>query len=141
MEASFMSPTYVRSDCSDIPPSWFQRELNGTFTRPISESSTLKESDTSMTVLPGSFGRNVCFVYIDGALRVPITRDLRHRVKDLLRGGDTNIVLDLSRVARIDAAGIGELVRAYNMTDAANGLLQIVRPTPWVRDLLARVGL
>jgi anti-anti-sigma factor len=94
-----------------------------------------------MPVLLGPCRRQVCVVYVDGPLRVPLTHDLRHSVKALLRRGDANIVLDLSRVSRVDAAGIGELVRVYNMAAAANGLLQIVQPTPWVRDVLARVRL
>jgi anti-anti-sigma factor len=50
-------------------------------------------------------------------------------------------VLDLTRVSRLDAAGVGELVRAYNMTMAAQGVLRIAHPTAWVRQILERVGL
>ena len=49
--------------------------------------------------------------------------------------------MDLTRVSMIDAAGVGELVRAYNMTVAANGVLQVVHATGWVRQILERVGL
>jgi anti-anti-sigma factor len=50
-------------------------------------------------------------------------------------------MLDLARVSRIDAAGVGELVRAYNMTTAAGGVLRIANATTMVRELLELAGL
>lgn len=88
---------------------------------------------------PCSPGR--CVLYLEGALRAPLDGKLRHDVGVLLRLGGRIIVLDLTRVSRIDAAGIGELVRAYNMTLETNGVLQIVNPSPWVHQILERVGL
>jgi anti-anti-sigma factor len=55
--------------------------------------------------------------------------------------GERDIVLDLARVSKIDAAGVGELVRAYNMSRAADGALRIVHATQWVREVLERVQL
>jgi anti-anti-sigma factor len=72
---------------------------------------------------------------------MPLNGALRHNIGAQLRRGRRTIVLDLSAVATIDAAGIGELVRAYNMTTAAGGVLQISRATRWVREILRRVGL
>jgi len=66
---------------------------------------------------------------------------VRHDVRALLHCGERRIVLDLTRVSDIDAAGIGELVRAYNMARAENGTMQVVNTTPWVRELIERVGL
>jgi anti-anti-sigma factor len=59
----------------------------------------------------------------------------------LFRRGERRIVLDLTRVSKIDAAGVGELVRAYNMTDALDGWLRIAHASAWVREALTRVGL
>jgi anti-anti-sigma factor len=59
----------------------------------------------------------------------------------LLRRGERAIVLDLARVSSIDAAGIGELVRAYNITAAMDGELRIMHATKRVRELLERAGL
>jgi anti-anti-sigma regulatory factor len=75
---------------------------------------------------------------IEGPLRAPVNVELRHRIRALLRRGERRIVLDL---ARIDAAGVGEIVRAYNMTFTANGMLRIVRATAWVREILQRLGI
>ena len=96
---------------------------------------------STTTVVQGPCSQQLCILYIDGSLRVPLSRDLRHRVRALLRHGTRGIVLDLARVSRIDAAGVGELVRAYNMTTAAKGVLRIAHAPPWVRQILDRVGL
>jgi anti-anti-sigma factor len=82
-----------------------------------------------------------CVVLVHGPLRAPIDRTLRRRVLALLRLGNRNLVLDLAAVSRIDAAGVGELVRAYNMTIAVRGVLRIVHATDWVGEILDRVGL
>ena len=76
-----------------------------------------------------------------GGPRVSVNGELRHRVLFLLRRGDRHIVLNLARVSRIDAAGVGELVRAYNVAMAAHGVLRIAFVTRPVRSVLKRVGL
>ena len=94
-----------------------------------------------MTVVWAGCSQGFCTLHVEGALRVPVSHDLRHNVRTLLRTGERTIVLDLARVSRIDAAGIGELVRAYNMTKAVNGWLRIVHASAWVREILTHVGL
>ena len=93
--------------------------------------SALRETDTP----------HVAVLHLQDHLRAPINRGLRHSVRALLRRGARSVVVDLARVSTIDAAGVGELVRAYNMTVAANGILQVVNATGWVRQILERVGL
>ena len=80
-------------------------------------------------------------VRLQGSLRAPIRRSLRRQVRALLRRGERRIVIDLTEVLFIDAAGIGELVRAFNMSAAAHGQLRIVNATRWVRQILEFVGL
>lgn len=78
---------------------------------------------------------------VRGPLRVPLSGALRHHVRDLLRHGERRIVVDLSAVSGIDAAGVGELIRAFNMTVAASGALRVVNARSWVREMLERAGL
>jgi len=78
---------------------------------------------------------------VKGSLRVPIDEGLRDGVRTLLCRGERRIVLDLGGVSAIDAAGVGQLVRAYNLTRAVNGTLQIERAAPRVREMLHRAGL
>ncbi len=75
-------------------------------------------------------------VRVDGALRTPLNRMLRHRVRALLRRGERQIVLDLAAVSRIDAAGVGELIRTFNMTTAVSGALRVVNASGRVRAIL-----
>ena len=80
-------------------------------------------------------------VHVDGSLQVPVTRSLRRNVRALLRHGERRLVLDLAAVPRIDAAGIAELVRTFNMTAAVSGTLRVVNATAWVRQMLERARL
>ena len=64
-----------------------------------------------------------------------------HGVNTLLPERQRTIVLDLARVPSIDAAGVGELVRAYNVATAADRVLRIANTTPRVREILELVGL
>ena len=78
---------------------------------------------------------------IEGPLQAPVSAALRHAVRRLIRRGERHIVLDLNQVSEIDAAGVGELVRAYNMARVAKGIVHVANPRAWVREAIARVGL
>jgi len=80
-------------------------------------------------------------IHVEGPLRAPVTGDLRRRIRKSIDRGDGRIMLDLSRISDLDAAGIGELVRVYNMIVAANGSLQIASANRRVRRILDQVGL
>ncbi len=82
--------------------------------------------------------KRVHTVHVEGPLQTPVTRSLRHDVHALLRRGERRIELDLAAVSRIDAAGIGELIRTFNMTATVNGALRVVNTTAWVREMLER---
>ena len=85
--------------------------------------------------------KSVHIVQVEKSLRTPFARSLRHDVRELLRRGERRIVLDMSGVSKIDAAGIGELIRTLNMTAAMNGVLRIANVTRWVRELLEQAHL
>ena len=74
-----------------------------------------------MSALLNLYPKGVRTVRIEGPLRMPASRSLRHDVHALLRRGERLIVLDLSGVSRIDAGGVGELIRTFNMTAAMSG--------------------
>jgi anti-anti-sigma factor len=80
-------------------------------------------------------------LHIMGALRAPTTGDLVRRVERLLRDGKRCIDLSLASVSDLDAAGVGALVRARNLAEAAGGQIRIVDAVGWTRVLLARTGL
>ena len=98
------------------------------------------ESGRSVSDTRERVSHDVSIVEVEGP-RVPVNGELRHRVLFLLRHSERHIVLNLARVSRIDAAGVGELVRSYNVARAAKGVLRITRVTRYVRSILKRVGL
>lgn len=85
--------------------------------------------------------RNVSIIHVAGPLRAPMTAKVRHQVQALLRRGERQILVNLAGVSGLDAAGLGELVGAYNMASAVDGVLRITHPTRIVREFLRRVGL
>ena len=85
--------------------------------------------------------KRVHTVHVEGPLQMPVSRSLRHNVHALLRRGERRIDVDLAAVSRIDAAGVGELIRTRNMMAAVNGALRVVNATAWVRQMLERAHL
>jgi anti-anti-sigma factor len=108
---------------------------------PFLPARSVTQSGGTMTVLRGPCSDRFCTLYIEGPLHVPVSHNLRAKVRTLLRRGERAILLDLGGVSRIDAGGVGELVRAYNMTVAIDGALRIVHTSEWVGEILKRVGL
>ena len=83
----------------------------------------------------------ISILRVEGTLRTPLDFELRHRLDALIRRGDRLVLLNLSGPVDIDAAGIGELVHAFNTMRAAGGVLRIVNPTGRVRHMLRLAGL
>jgi anti-sigma B factor antagonist len=85
---------------------------------------------------------NMCLyvVDVDGDLRAPVSPELRHTIDALLARGERRIVLNLARLSDIDAAGIGELIRARDAAMAAGGILHIAHASGRVRQLLDIAG-
>jgi anti-anti-sigma factor len=83
----------------------------------------------------------VWILYVQGSLRVPLNPDLRHTVQILLRRGAQRILVNLAGVWDVDAGGVGELVRVYNVAMRSQADVRIAETTPWVRELLNRAGL
>jgi anti-anti-sigma factor len=122
----------------------FCRELSRQTDRktgPIVGVPDLKSAQPPVTSVQKRTSRGTPVLWLDDAFRAPVTGELRHRVHELLRRGERHIVLNMARVSSIDAAGVGELVRAHNVTVAANSVLRIAQATAWVREVLTRAGL
>ena len=77
---------------------------------------------------------------VAGSLRAPATAKLLRKVDALVGRGERRVVLDLADLSDIDAAGIGELVRAFNAMKAAGGVLQVAHASRHVRKLLQVTG-
>src|SRR4029450_2402856 len=80
-------------------------------------------------------------VQVEGKLQAPVNSELSQRVEAALAHGERRVLLNLSRLADIDAAGIGELVRILNMTRAVGAVLQVAHASRYVTRLLDIIGL
>ena len=81
---------------------------------------------------------DVAIISIDGDITLNKGGDvlLKVKVQSLIQQGTKNIVIDLSRVAYVDSAGLGQLVQAYATTKNKGGALKLVNVTKKLKDLL-----
>jgi anti-anti-sigma factor len=66
---------------------------------------------------------------------------LRASMDDLLNGGATHFVMDLSDVAMIDSSGIGLVVRYMSTAKQKGGALKLLNPTKFALQTLKMIGL
>ena len=74
------------------------------------------------------------------ALGEPVDR-LRGTIEDLLRNGDSRVVLDLEELQTMDSSGIGLLSRFLASSKQQGGSLKLVSPSKFVVQTLKLVGL
>jgi anti-anti-sigma factor len=77
---------------------------------------------------------------VEGAFRSPVGGVLRSRVESLMHDGVRFVVLDLSGVSNIDAAGVGELIHIRTAVTDAGGAVEITQANPHVRRVLEVAG-
>jgi anti-anti-sigma factor len=61
--------------------------------------------------------------------------------REVLEQKDTKVIIDLSRVTRIDSAGLGQLMSCYTHLVRNQGSLKVLNPGPEVRKLLEMTGI
>lgn len=66
---------------------------------------------------------------------------LRQAMDDLLGGGDSQLVLNITEVPMIDSSGIGLLVRSLTTAKQRGGSLKLVSPSKLALQTLKIVGL
>jgi anti-anti-sigma factor len=101
----------------------------GTTTALVDEIHATSESEPQSALLR-----------VEGTLRAPVDVVLRSQVESLLQNGVRRVLLDLSGVSAIDAAGVGELIHIYNTSAAAGGAIEIGLLGPHVRRMLTVTG-
>lgn len=76
---------------------------------------------------------------IDAAGRITLgegSSTFRDTIKELVKGGQRKVLLNLAEVTYIDSSGIGELVSGYTTVSNAGGKLKLLNLTKRVHDLL-----
>ena len=67
--------------------------------------------------------------------------ELEELRREVLEQSDTRVIIDLSRVTRIDSAGLGQLMSCYSHLIKNRGALKVLNPTPEIRKMLDMTGL
>jgi anti-anti-sigma factor len=68
-------------------------------------------------------------------------RELEDLRREVLEQSDTRVIIDLSRVTRIDSAGLGQLMSCYSHLVRNSGTLKVLNPAPEVMKLLDMTGI
>lgn len=68
-------------------------------------------------------------------------RELDDLRKEVLEQKDTRVIIDLSRVTRIDSAGLGQLMSCYSHLVRNQGELKMINPAPQIQNVLEMTGL
>lgn len=67
--------------------------------------------------------------------------ELEELRREVLEQSDSRVIIDLSRVTKIDSAGLGQLMSCYSHLVRNQGSLKVVNATPEVRKMLDMTGI
>ena len=95
------------------------------------------EGQTDMNISQRTV-QKVCVLDIDGPITLGAdgSEKLGDKVRSVLQTGEKQVLLNLSGVAYIDSAGLGELVNAFTTVKKQGGALKLVGVTKKLKDLL-----
>ena len=68
-------------------------------------------------------------------------KELEQLRREVLEQSDSRVIIDLSRVTKIDSAGLGQLMGCYSHLVRNEGSLKIVNVRPEIRKLLDMTGI
>src|SRR5580658_6477366 len=81
-------------------------------------------------------------------LRFKADAELTHSAQELdelrrevLEQKDSRVIIDLSRVTKIDSAGLGQLMSCYSHLVRNQGALKVLNPAPEIEKLLVMTGI
>jgi anti-anti-sigma factor len=89
-------------------------------------------------VVHRTHNEDVTVIRFAGAAQLTGTSHELTQLARLVQGsGDTKVLIDLSRVSRIDSAGLGMLMNCYTHAIRNAGALKLLHPNAQVRQVLA----
>jgi anti-anti-sigma factor len=68
-------------------------------------------------------------------------KELDELRREVLEQSDSRVIIDLSRVTRIDSAGLGQLMSCYSHLVRNQGSLKVLNATPEVKKVLDMTGI
>ena len=88
-----------------------------------------------------SASQETAVVEIAGRVTIGHDAKMREAINEAVEGGAKNVLLNMSRVSKIDSSGIGELVAAHNRITESGGRLLLVGLSDRLGSLLQIVNL
>jgi anti-anti-sigma factor len=79
-------------------------------------------------------GQGTIILTISGDLDVKTAPQLKKFIESVIKEGDINLKLDLSRLSYLDSSGYGVLVDATRRTKAIKGSLDLSNMPPWMTE-------
>lgn len=81
---------------------------------------------------------DITVIRFEGAAQLTSASSELKEMARLVQGsGDTKVLIDLSRVSRIDSAGLGMLMNCYTHAVRNAGVLKLLHPNSQVRQILS----
>lgn len=68
-------------------------------------------------------------------------QELEELRREVLEQSDSRVIIDLSRITRIDSAGLGQLMSCYSHLVKNRGALKVLNPKPEIKKLLDMTGI
>jgi anti-anti-sigma factor len=68
-------------------------------------------------------------------------KELDELRREVLEQSDSRVIIDMSRVTRIDSAGLGQLMSCYSHLVRNHGSLKVLNATPEVKKVLDMTGI
>lgn len=68
-------------------------------------------------------------------------RELEELRREVLEQNDSRVIIDMSRVTRIDSAGLGQLMSCYSHLVRNQGMLKVVNARPEIQKIMDMTGI
>lgn len=83
----------------------------------------------------------VCVIDLVGRLEASNSAQLKDKVSELIKDGQVNLLVDMSRIDFIDSSGLGTLVKCLRSASKAGGGLKITSLQEYTRKLFTTTRL
>ena len=99
--------------------------------------ATLRSVGRDASIVDKPLGRRSHRFTIRGTVEIDTARELEQRLRDVVLGGTSTVIVDLSDVADLGSSLIGVLIRTQRSLNWRNGRLLIACESAAIRDQLA----
>jgi anti-anti-sigma factor len=99
--------------------------------------ATIRSVGPDASIVDKPLGRRSHRFTIRGTVEIDTARELEQRLRDVVLGGKSTVIVDLSDVAELGSSLVGVLIRTQRSLNWRNGRLLIACESAAIRDQLA----